>query len=85
MKRYEIITNAYGTGMDEKEDVFTLAEAKARCKNYIVNEEYSGAAIFDRKTKKVIITFNRFNILQIAPDYRADNVKQIFLTVKDYA
>ena len=79
MKRYGIITKVYGIGIDEKEDVFTLAEAKARAKDYIKAQNYDGVCIYDHKTQKSVLYYKSFSADNIAADYRGENAKYMYI------
>lgn len=77
MKRYEIITHSYDSGIDQKESTYTIQEAKAIIKEYLKTDDYyDSAAIYDYKLKKVIALYNGFNQdLHIAADYRNPSAK----------
>ena len=76
MKRYEIITHSYDSGIDQKESTYTIQEAKAIVKEYLSDNYYDSAAIYDYKSQKIIALYNGFNQnLYIAADYRNDNAK----------
>ena len=76
IKNFEVITYAYGEGLDEKQDTFTLAEAKALVKYYIQDQKYDKAAIFDYKKEKVVALFNGFDQDHFAADYRNSKAKE---------
>ena len=76
MRRYEVITHSYDSGVDQKENTYTIQEAKAIIKDYLTTDDYyDSAAIYDYKTKKIIALYNGFSQDHIAADYRNSNAK----------
>lgn len=85
MKRYEIITHSYDSGVDQKESTHTIQEAKAIIKEYLeADDYYDSAAIYDYKLNKVIALYNGFNQeTLIAADYRNAGAKIYWIERKE--
>jgi len=84
MKRYEVITHSFDSGVDQKEATHTIQEAKAIVKEYLSDSYYDSAAIYDYKHEKVVALYNGFSQeYYIAADYRNPNAKIYWIDQKE--